>query len=91
MTRDLWHVYLLESSNGNFYCGITNNLFRRLREHNGVLKGGAKYTRQGRPFILRACLPCRDRSSAQKLEARIKTMPKSGKMVFFGDCVNAGS
>ncbi len=26
------------------YCGITNNLTRRLRQHNCELKGGARYT-----------------------------------------------
>lgn len=28
------------------YIGITNNLERRLQQHNGVLKGGAKSTRR---------------------------------------------
>lgn len=38
-------VYLLINSNNNYtYIGITNNQERRIRQHNGDLVGGAKYT-----------------------------------------------
>lgn len=38
-------VYLLINTNNNYtYLGITNNSIRRLRQHNGEIKGGAKYT-----------------------------------------------
>lgn len=36
--------YLLASGNRT-YIGITNNLHRRIRQHNQEIKGGAKYTR----------------------------------------------
>ena len=39
-----YYVYLLESTNGSTYVGATINLDRRLRQHNGVIKGGAKRT-----------------------------------------------
>lgn len=32
------------------YTGITNNVGRRFRRHNGEIKGGAKATRAGRPW-----------------------------------------
>ena len=47
--------YLLRSgSSRRTYIGITNNLSRRIRMHNGEIKGGAKYTRLGRPWFVAA-------------------------------------
>ena len=38
-------VYLLYNTNNNStYIGCTNNKERRIRQHNGELVGGAKYT-----------------------------------------------
>lgn len=36
--------YLLCNNNSRTYIGYTNNFKKRLRQHNGELSGGAKYT-----------------------------------------------
>jgi predicted GIY-YIG superfamily endonuclease len=41
----MYCCYVLSSPEGRAtYCGSTNCLDRRLRQHNGELKGGARYT-----------------------------------------------
>lgn len=42
-------VYLLAAVTRT-YVGATQDLERRLRQHNGELKGGAKYTKSQRPW-----------------------------------------
>lgn len=32
------------------YCGVTNHTKRRLRQHNGEIVGGARYTQRRRPW-----------------------------------------
>lgn len=50
------YVYILQSLDethpNRTYVGYTINLKQRLRKHNGEIKGGAKYTRVGRPYII---------------------------------------
>ena len=44
-------VYILKSENYS-YVGMTNDFFKRWRQHNKEIKGGAKYTRKYRPWKL---------------------------------------
>ena len=71
-----WCVYLLKSvKTGKSYVGCTNNVKRRLRQHNGEISGGGKWTKTGRPWKLVAyttSLSNNNRSEAQKLEHKIK-------------------
>lgn len=50
--ENIWYCYILQSTVSNrTYNGSTNNLTRRLRQHNGELaNGGAKATRIDRPY-----------------------------------------
>ncbi|PON74332.1 GIY-YIG nuclease superfamily [Parasponia andersonii] len=70
-----WCVYLIISTNTPIktYVGITTCFSRRLKQHNGELKGGAKATRSGRPWIS-ACLieGFKDQSEASEFESKWK-------------------
>ena len=75
-----WFVYLLECCDGTLYCGITCDLGRRLDEHNGILPGGARYTRNRRPVQLVASVAVENRSEASKLEYLVKKTSKDRKI-----------
>ena len=74
-----YSVYLLLCSDSTLYCGITNNLPKRLLAHNSP-KGGAKYTRSRQPVTLLLSIPCATKSEALKLEHRIKRMSRKQKL-----------
>ena len=80
MAEKGWSVYLLRCADGSLYCGVTTDVERRLAMHNGQLPGGAKYTRSRRPVCLAACRRGLSRSEALRLEAKIKRLPRSGKV-----------
>ena len=74
-----WCVYLLTCADGTLYCGVTTDLARRLDMHNGVLAGGARYTRGRRPVKLTACTGNLTQGEALRLEARVKKTPRVQK------------
>ena len=50
MCDQTWFCYILKSTLcDKTYNGSTNDLHRRLRQHNGEICGGAKATQSGRP------------------------------------------
>ncbi len=69
---DTWFVYMVECRDGSLYTGITNDLERRVQQHNeGV---ASRYTRSRRPVILRYREPCDSRSQALIREFSLKLM-----------------
>ena len=74
-----WLIYILVCRDGSLYCGITNNLEKRLKQHNGEIKGGAKYTRSHWPCKLVYKEKSASRSEASQREAIIKKMSKDEK------------
>jgi putative endonuclease len=79
-----WWVYLLRCADGSLYTGVTNDLARRLRQHNGEISGGASYTRGRRPVALLWSEPCADRAAAQRREAAIRRLPRQVKLGLAG-------
>ena len=78
----MWYVYVLLCSDNSFYCGITKDIERRLKQHNGVIKGGAKYTRGRRPCIIIYKKKASDRSEASKKEYSFKKLSRKCKEKF---------
>ncbi|HKB59581.1 MAG TPA: GIY-YIG nuclease family protein [Gallionellaceae bacterium] len=73
-----WVCYLLECADGTLYCGITNNLEKRVDAHNAG--EGAKYTRGRAPVRLAYAEACEDKSAALKRERSIKRLPRADKL-----------
>jgi putative endonuclease len=78
MSEKNWVVYLIRCSDKSLYCGISNDIHRRLIEHNSGK--GAKYTRSRRPVELIDISPEITKSEALKLEYRIKKMSADQKI-----------
>lgn len=77
-----WCVYVLKCRNNYLYIGITNNLERRLKEHeNGT---GSKFVRTWRPFETVKTIPCKDGREARSLEYRLKRMNREQKILILG-------
>ena len=78
----IWYMYVLLCNDNSFYCGITTCLERRLKQHNGITKGGAKYTRGRRPCKYIYWEECSNRSNASKKECKFKKLNKKQKIEF---------
>jgi predicted GIY-YIG superfamily endonuclease len=76
-TAKTWWVYIASCADGTLYCGSTPDLAARFKAHNEGR--GAKYTRGRAPILVAYSKRCRDRSSALKEEARIKSLSRAEK------------
>ncbi len=73
-----WIVYILRCADGTLYTGITNDLVRRMSEHESGR--GAKYTKGRGPFQLVYNESCGGRGQALKREIEIKLLNKDTKL-----------
>lgn len=72
-----WQVYLIRTRSNHLYCGITNDIKRRFSMHQEGK--GAKYLRGKGPLTLVWSYSVEDKSTALKLEYRIKQLSKHKK------------
>ena len=70
-----YYAYILRCSDGTLYSGYTNNLTRRLANHN---KGrGAKYTRSRLPVQLAYYEELMGKRAAMRREAELKRLTRA--------------
>ena len=73
-----WCCYLLRCADDTLYCGITNDLEKRIVAHNAGT--ASKCTRVRLPVELVFAEPCADRSTASKREMEIKNLTRVDKL-----------
>jgi len=76
-----WSVYILRCSDDSLYTGITTDVERRVKEHNGESANlGAKFTRGRQPVKLVYQEKAASRSHATKREMEIKSLSRDLKL-----------
>ncbi|MHA1380191.1 MAG: GIY-YIG nuclease family protein [Candidatus Helarchaeota archaeon] len=72
-----YYVYIVKCKDGTLYTGYTNDIKRRLKEHNN---GQSKYCRGRRPVKLLHMEIFSTQSSAMRRELEIKKLPRRVKL-----------
>jgi len=73
-----WMTYLLLCADGKIYCGVTNDMKKRLDAHNRGI--ASRFTRARLPVTLLATSRSMGKAEAFRLEYRIKRLPKNRKL-----------
>lgn len=76
----MFYVYILLCKDTTLYVGSTNNLEKRLKEHN-TSKNGAHYTKIRRPVTLKYHELCETYAQARAREGAIKRLTKEKKLL----------
>jgi putative endonuclease len=72
------YVYIVKCEDGTYYTGYTNDLKRRIKQHNAG--EGAKYTKGRRPVELVHSEQFETKSEAMKREYKIKQLKRQSKI-----------
>ena len=79
-----YYVYILECSDKSYYTGVTNNLERRMWEHETGFNPNC-YTFKRRPLILRYSIHNTDIMQAIAWEKQIKGWSRKKKEALFNE------
>ncbi|MFA6921119.1 MAG: GIY-YIG nuclease family protein [Gallionella sp.] len=79
-----WICYILRCADGTLYCGITNDVDKRILAHNAGT--AAKYTRARGPVELVFMEACDNRSVASRREIAIKKLTRAEKLALIVSC-----
>lgn len=74
-----FYTYILKCADGTLYIGATNNLKKRLREHNGAKKG-AHYTKIRRPVELVYSETFKTLAESRAREGELKRLTREQKL-----------
>lgn len=76
-------VYILRTSADTLYIGQTNNLARRLKEHNSKNGRGAKYTRcfESCSLVYSEIYPTRSEAMKREFELKKLTRLKKDELI----------
>jgi putative endonuclease len=74
-----YSLYIVRCADGTLYTGIAVDVTRRVMQHNGEKRSGARYTSARRPvrLVYQAKFPTRSAASIE--EARIKRLTRAEK------------
>jgi len=76
----MWSVYIVKCADDTYYTGISNDVNRRVANHNAGK--GAKYTKTRGPVELITQVDGFTKSAAMKLEYKVKKQPRKNKISF---------
>jgi putative endonuclease len=79
----MFYTYILRCADDTFYIGSTNNLEKRLHEHNHA-KSGAHYTKLRRPVVLVWNERHATLGEARSREAALKHLTRAEKIAMIG-------
>ncbi len=82
----MYFTYIIECVDGTLYTGVAQDIEKRLLEHKAKI--GAKYTRSHIYKDIKALWVSLDRSTAQKLEYRIKKLSRHKKIMLIEENSN---
>ena len=74
-----FYVYIVECADKSLYAGCTNDLKKRLKQHNES-KWGAHYTKIRRPIVLKYSEKFSTLKEARKRETEIKGWKREKKL-----------